>query len=392
MDEMPKTTWTNPAWRRPPRLRIEDLIGKEPTMTKKSTDAMLKSYSADELMAELRLRETPGAMASAVRKSSKERALAGVDSAEVAKALREAQKVIYGTDDRQEAFAISDPGAKANAEAVASLIDISKIDDNGNGTSTIRTILFGVAQDLCNGERFRDQPTSPFCTGFLVGRDIIATAGHCIDGNSIGPTRFVFGFRMNPDGTPNVVVSNDDIYRGVSIIARKLEGTGSDYAVVRVDRPVAGRPILPLRRTGKIADGRSVYVLGHPSGLPLKYAPNANVRTNSAASFFVANLDTYGGNSGSPVFDDESDTVEGILVRGETDFVSVGGCRVSNVCPTSGCRGEDVTRATEFASFVPETDMDDTELDVELKDRVDQLEDQVGNILAAVKRIEDKLA
>ncbi len=360
-------------------------------MSKKSTETVLKAYTADELLAELRLRETPRALASALRKTSKERTLATVDSAELAKALREAQKVIYGTDDRVEAFQITDPGAKANAEGVASLIDISDIDDNGDGTSTIRTITFGESQNLCNGERYREQPTSPFCSGFLVGSDIVATAGHCIDGNSIGPTRFVFGFRMNPDGTPDVVISNDDIYRGVAIIARKLEGSGSDYALVRLDRAAQGHPILRIRRTGKIADGREVYVIGHPSGLPLKYAPNANVRINSAAAFFVANLDTYGGNSGSPVFDQETDIVEGILVRGETDFVSVGGCRVSNVCPTTGCRGEDVTRATELAAFIPETDTNGPEPSGELGVRVDRLEGQVGDILETVKRIEEKL-
>jgi len=49
-----------------------------------------------------------------------------------------------------------------------------------------------------------------------------------------------------------------------------------------------------------------------------------------------------------------SDTheVEGILVRGEADFVQQGTCPVSLVCPTTGCRGEDCTRTTEFAQFI----------------------------------------
>ena len=52
--------------------------------------------------------------------------------------------------------------------------------------------------------------------------------------------------------------------------------------------------------------------------------------------------------SGSPVFNSDTHEVEGILVRGETDFVTQGSCRVSLVCPSSGCRGEDCTRTTEF--------------------------------------------
>jgi hypothetical protein len=38
------------------------------------------------------------------------------------------------------------------------------------------------------------------------------------------------------------------------------------------------------------------------------------------------------------------DRVEGILVRGETDYVrSSSGCLISNVCKNDSCRGEDVT-------------------------------------------------
>ena len=122
---------------------------------------------------------------------------------------------------------------------------------------------------------------------------------------------------------------------------------------MRLDRAAVGRKPVKLRSTGKINDKQSLFVIGHPCGLPQKYAPRARVRDNTPAPFFVANLDTYGGNSGSPVFNSTSSTVEGILVRGENDFVSQGTCYVSMVCPTTGCRGEDVTRATVLAGSIP---------------------------------------
>ena len=71
----------------------------------------------------------------------------------------------------------------------------------------------------------------------------------------------------------------------------------------------------PSAASGKVKTAQGVYVIGHPCGLPLKYVPDAEVRENAAASFFVANLDTYGGNSGSPVFNAQNNKVEGILVR-----------------------------------------------------------------------------
>jgi hypothetical protein len=51
-------------------------------------------------------------------------------------------------------------------------------------------------------------------------------------------------------------------------------------------------------------------------------------------------------------------SIEGILVRGETDFIVTEiGCRKSNVCPQNDpnlvCRGEDCTRSTEFEDLVP---------------------------------------
>ena len=81
-----------------------------------------------------------------------------------------------------------------------------------------------------------------------------------------------------------------------------------------------------------------------PSGIPLKYAPGAEIRDISKPEFFVANLDTFGGNSGSGVYDQATKELVGILVRGDTDYVLDSGCRGDNVCPSSGSLGEDVTR------------------------------------------------
>ena len=128
--------------------------------------------------------------------------------------------------------------------------------------------------------------------------------------------------------------------------------------------------------------------MGHPSGLPLKFANGAQVKDTSNASYFVANLDTYGGNSGSPVFNEDDGTVEGILVRGDTDFVRDNGCFISNVCPTTGCRGEDVTRTTEFAGDVPET----TPVpDLSLENRVANLEQSLTSIANDISFIKENL-
>jgi len=179
------------------------------------------------------------------------------------------------------------------------------------------------------------------------------TAGHCVELPAVGEIRFIFGFRMIDEVTACVVVPNEEIYRGARVVGKQAELGGPDWAVIELDRPVVGHAPLRIRRTGKIADGERTYVLGHPCGLPLKYADNAVVRDNSKASFFVANLDTYAGNSGSPVFN-AAHEVEGVLARGERDFVLVDDGYASLVCPDNGGRGQDCIRTTEFAALVPE--------------------------------------
>lgn len=284
--------------------------------------------------------------------------LEGFDTKEIIVALRERQKVIYGTDDRNDMYEVTDPSIHISADSVVALVDASSIVDNGNGTSTLNVQIFGTRYNLCQNEPFRNQPTIAFCTGFLVDPSIVATAAHCADSNNLSSIRFVFGFEMIDTNTADTTIDNDEIYQGIRILGRQIGTQGTDWALVQLDRPVLKHPYVRIRRSGMIPNGAATYVIGHPCGLPKKYAGGAVVRDNSPARYFVANTDTYGGNSGSPVFNDATHVVEGILVRGETDFVWDGNCRVSNVCPANGCRGEDCTRTAEFFSLVPRNQHD----------------------------------
>jgi hypothetical protein len=73
--------------------------------------------------------------------------------------------------------------------------------------------------------------------------------------------------------------------------------------------------------------------------------------------FFVTNLDTFGSNSGSPVVNMDSYQVEGILVRGTTDYVlsEDGSCVQVNRCPEGGdtnCAGENATKTSMLAEDI----------------------------------------
>jgi hypothetical protein len=326
----------------------------------------LEEFSADDLLVELRAREErelrrdepPLGLAEAEEEEEPELnpELEGHDTDALRAALRDMQEVIYGVDDRVDIFQITDAALLEDADCVVALFDAADVIAGGDGTSTLRTVGYGTSRNLCAGEPFSDQPTGAFCSGFLVGSDLVATAGHCVDPPntpSLANIRFVFGFRMVDATTAPGPIPNGEIYSGAQLVGRELDQTGIDWALVRLDRPVTNHRPAPIRRRRRIRADAEVHVIGHPVGLPAKLAGGATVRDNTPRPFFVANLDTYGGNSGSAVFNSSTHRVEGILVRGERDFVRSGNCNVSLVCPTTGCRGEDVTRITRLARLIP---------------------------------------
>jgi Trypsin-like peptidase domain len=319
-----------------------------------------QEFTAEELVAELKRRERRGKVAEgpggarSVGVTSRFRDLDDVATSDLARLAQDRQRVIYGVDDRQDIFQLTSPKIRKAADAVVALVKAADLEADRDGGWTLTTTSYKEEYQLCSSEAFAAQPLGCFCSGFLVRPDVIATAGHCVKSEAdLAGMRFVFGFRMADASRPKTSFAGDDVYEGAALIGRKLTQDQTDWALVRLTRPVVGRSPVAFRTAGKVAAAQKLYVIGHPCGLPQKYAPGASVRDNTPSAFFVANLDTYGGNSGSPVFNATNQQVEGILVRGENDFVTNGSCYVSLVCPTTGCRGEDVTRSSEWAAKVP---------------------------------------
>ena len=271
---------------------------------------------------------------------------------------------IYGADNRLVFYEAS-ADMKVLSLSVVSFWKSAKVVEYDGGYS-LTTKPFGDALGLCPGEKFRDQFVGAFCSGSLVGEDLVITAGHCVkDETGCADTRLVFGFLVNSaGGTGPSTVAKSEVYKCAKIVKRFLGGEpgsanpagqalGPDYALIQLDRKVKGHKPLPINR-GALAKGAKVFVIGHPVGLPLKVAGDASVRDASKKGYFVADLDTFGGNSGSPVFNASTKKIEGILVRGDTDFVkSPAGCTTMATYEQTGGRGEDVTKISELAAFIP---------------------------------------
>jgi hypothetical protein len=251
-------------------------------------------------------------------------------------------KVIYGEDNRRDVIEVSRADVRDIADSTVALIPNSSLSSRANGVIQIDTTQFGSDMNLCSGEPFFSQPIAAICSGSLVGDDLIATAGHCINASNCKDHSFVFGFKMVATNQAQEKISATEVYKCKDVVAHEY-GNGADYALVRLDRPVRGHRVLNLQQN-PVSTGDQIYVVGHPSGLPTKVTDGATVREQKGA-FFVSNLDTYGGNSGSAVFNDKTNEIVGILVRGEDDFVydRTSKCYRSKVCPSAGCRGEDAT-------------------------------------------------
>lgn len=263
---------------------------------------------------------------------------------------QDSSKVIYGIDDREDVVNVVDNLMVEKSRSTAGMFTNSSLSllANGHYKVTGKTL---VERGWCSSERFSNQNTSPVCTGFLIAPDVIATAGHCVSKSTdCRNYSWAFDYKIPSGSAITTTIPKNSVYKCKSIISTVNSSiTKDDYAIIRLDRKVLDRSILEIRRSGKIANGASLVLIGHPKGLPLKIAPGANVRSNEATKFFVANLDSYGGNSGSPVFDALTGVVEGILVRGEADYTTTSaGCYISKICSESGCRGEDVTRITNL--------------------------------------------
>ncbi len=267
-------------------------------------------------------------------------------------------KAIYVTDNRYDAY-LAKGAVREAARSTAALISTDHLKRQGNEYVINHNMTLQGA-GWCASEPFSSQPVTSTCTAFLVADNTLVTAGHCLrdsQGGRIPLNSFyvVFGFQMNSKNSAQTRFPASDVYRMRQELEVKKNQT-EDWAVVELDRPVSNRQVFEFEGD-EIAEGTPLVIFGYPNGLPLKIAGGGTVKRNDyQKNIFDTDLDSYKGNSGSPVLNAQAlkqgrFIVEGILVSGAIDARPHGNCKVSITCDsvqlnnrTGHCSGERVTK------------------------------------------------
>jgi V8-like Glu-specific endopeptidase len=208
---------------------------------------------------------------------------------------RSNDKTIYGADDRREHYEINFQQAKALANGVVSI-------------SSMGTAAF---------------PAMGFCSGFLIDKNVIMTAAHCV----------------NKEDYPMKVVRFNDFYISPGEIAQLEYFTirsvdvwdySHDFSLISLnpnaDGKEAGDKYPTLILSGRARPiGTRLYMIGFPGGEFQKFAPNCSVIRDPYFSekygkyIMGVDCDAFGGNSGSPIFDESTHEVVALLWGGQGD-------------------------------------------------------------------------
>jgi hypothetical protein len=242
-----------------------------------------------------------------------------------------AAPVIYAADDRIDLVLAPQPAQGLFQDALVALVPATRIRVLASGDALIDAQPLGVAQGLCAGARFEDEPSAAVCSGTLVGDDLVLTARHCVTSlEQCRLSRWVFGYAYAQNGEL-VALGPDNLYDCKRIVAGAFDRSQNlDFAWVELDRPVRGRRPLPaLALNSPLAPGSRLVAAGFGQGVPAKFDPNVEVLA-SFENYFTATVDAFTGSSGMPVMTTDA-TLVGFTLRGEDDYVTVGGCKAPQV-------------------------------------------------------------
>lgn len=190
--------------------------------------------------------------------------------------------------------------------------------------------------------KYASQPSIGLCSGFLIAKDVLVTAGHCPSDkkNMVWVKNYQYNSNMEIKITP------DDIFSIVEVLEKKFSNPTPvyervidprfedttpdswdysnvvDYAVIKIGQKkdiLEKNEYLTPRLEGKTKAGDELIVIGNPLGAPTKITTAGSV-LHWHKKVIITDLDAYMGNSGGAAINQDTRKVEGILVRTGPSF------------------------------------------------------------------------
>lgn len=280
-------------------------------------------------------------------------------------------KALYtqGTDNRLNIFNLTiSPEIRNQALSVACLVENRFLDETEEPCKFIKIQkLKDRFGPFATPPQFHDESAPGFATAFFVADGLALTASHCvcdpgthiISEERIKKIRLLFGFRMKT-ATEHHPIYKKSICCITDIVRFSRSSKDGDWALVQLNKNPDGAHPLALDFINVVHHPLPIYMLGHPSGLPLKYTQNGTVveaREETQAgeeTQFEAAIDAFAGNSGSPVFNNLTKKVIGILVAGKTDYVTIAGFTELNQVSSEQIREKGHERCQRIATLPDE--------------------------------------
>lgn len=215
----------------------------------------------------------------------------------------------------------------------------------------VTSVPENIGSGLCRDQRFaRQRGVGTACSGVLVSTGLVLTASHCLNARPIDRWLVVFGH----DGDARTPIRAVGIH---AIRHRVSDTERGDIVALELDEPIV--PSSGTRIGAPTNEGR-VHMLGHPFGFTLKAStcavdsdcPIIPRVTQVGRDWFLADLDGFQGNSGSPVYAEDGSTLIGIWSGAPSTLVperqnSTAGCMVYPTRPPVYWGGK-VTRVDGF--------------------------------------------
>lgn len=270
----------------------------------------------------------------------------------------ENQNVVYGEDNR---VSPSETPWKDLSESVAIKISKNKIIERTDEYTIIESMTlaeehFQNDTPLCEDVRFKDSRVIGDCTAFYVGERKMVTAGHCVMADflckaNLWGLNYNDEMRVNSEG--HIYFPNDRLLECKKLIVTKST-RDLDFAIFEVDKtPLYAAPF-EISYRKKVKETDEMFIMGYPEGLPIKIVEHTQLVSKvSEKGKFQINSDSFVGNSGSPVFDQSSGEVIGLMIGGESDyeFDKDRGCYKVRVCDET-CQGETVLKIDHLMNYL----------------------------------------